>query len=275
MVSLAFGDPALTFTLFFSTMFLLVILIIGVAIMRGPALTFLIAKLRSKSVLIIVGRDRMCKVQPANYRQGSVYAPNSGYYGVSSGSTYVDRQSRVPIQFAYDQLAMTLDPKMVQAMNELKKYEIPYHVKRVNRKGEEIYIEKNKIENTVDLQEFILFVDDHRNAIEYDSFDEQTMTVHLNECGPCQLINLGIKLPYETVDLQSIPNWINKTISPSFLDGIIVNEVKMKLLQQQKLDPKWLILLPAVIIASGVALLIMSQLAATPPPIPEINVIGE
>ena len=268
----SFGDPAITLTLLFSTMFLLVLLIIGLALMRGPALTFLIAKLRSKSVLITVGRDRMCKVQAGAYRQGSVYASGSGYYGVSAGSTYVDRQGRVPIQFAYDQLAMTLDPRMVQAMNELKRYEIPYHVEKQDKKGETIYIEKNRIENIADLQEFLKFVEDHRNAIEYDNLDEKSQKVHLGECIQCQVIESGVRLPYETVDLMGIPSWINKTISPSFLDGIIVNEVKMKLLQQQKLDPKWLILLPAVIIASGVALLIMSQLAATPPPIPNVNI---
>tara|TARA_R110000824_G_scaffold396853_1_gene598921 strand:- start:1030 stop:1842 length:813 start_codon:yes stop_codon:yes gene_type:complete len=264
-----FDNPNVTLGLMGSTLILFCLLVCFILYSKGPAMTFLLAKLKSKSVLITVGRDRMATMEAVKYRHGAVYS-KAGYFGVAQNSVYVERRSRVPLMLAYDQLAISLDPKLVAAIEELKSYDIPYIVEKINDKGELVYEEKHKINTIQELQQFLIFAERHRESIEINGMDQKTRTAHLNECISCTLFESGISLPYDTVDIQNISQWINKNINPSFVEGLVINEVKSKLLATQRLDVKWLVYLPALVIAAGVAVLIISQLMAAPPSIPNV-----
>ena len=263
------NNPMVTIGLLGSTLILFGLIVFFIIYAKGPAMTFLLAKFKSKSVLITVGRDRMATMEPVKYRHGAVYS-KAGYFGVAQNSVYVERRSRVPVMLAYDQLAISLDPKLISAIEELKTYDIPYIVEKINDKGELVYEEKHKINTIQELQQFLIFAERHRETIEINKMDQKTRTAHLNECISCTLFESGIQLPYDTVDVQNIAGWINKNINPSFVEGLVINEVKSKLLQTQRLDVKWLLYLPALVIAAGTAVLIISQLMAAPPSIPSV-----
>ena len=263
------GDPIVTAAFMRVSIFLIFLMVMLALYAKGPAMTFLLAKLRSRSVLITVGRDRMATMEPVKYRHGAVYA-KAGYFGVAQNSVYVERQSRVPLLVAYDQLAISLDPKLISAIEELKTYDIPYIVEKINDKGELVYEERHKINTIQELQQFLIFAEIHRESIEIGNMDQKTRTAHLNECISCTLFESGIQLPTSTVDVQNIAGWINKNINPSFVESLVINEVKSKLLATQRLDIKWLVYLPGLVIAAGVAIVILNQLVATPPPIPNV-----
>ena len=132
------GDPIVTAAFMGVSIFLIFLMVMLALYAKGPAMTFLLAKLRSRSVLITVGRDRMATMEPVKYRHGAVYA-KAGYFGVAQNSVYVERQSRVPLLVAYDQLAISLDPKLISAIEELKTYDIPYIVEKINDIVELVY----------------------------------------------------------------------------------------------------------------------------------------
>ena len=115
-------DELTFFSIVMNAVLLFAIILILVMI-RGPALVFLMAKLRSKIVLIQIGRDKIANVVTATYNQGSLRptGKGTGYFITANNSIFPTRAGRVPLAVCYDQLATTADPRFLLAMKELER----------------------------------------------------------------------------------------------------------------------------------------------------------
>ena len=239
-------------------------------LLRGPAMVFLFAKLKSQTVLIKVGKDKISDVVLADYTYGSLRPKTKagGYYVCSSGTITPTRRGRIPIAIAYDQLAATVNPQLALLVKQIQKYEIPYIVEEYNEKtGEVEYLKKNKITNIIDLQDFEKYVKAHREKIEFDMMEIEDKKTHIEECRACSFVQKGVMLPQETVDITGLSNWADKSITPSIIDTIVETNLRIRMLQNRSIDTKWLILLPLILIGSGVFLVMISNLLASPPDI--------
>lgn len=133
-------------------------------------MTFLIAKLRSRIVLIEVGKDKIANITTSIYSHGSLRPKgrDRGYYIASQGSIFPTRIGRVPLAICYDQLAPSVDPKFLLAMKELEKIPVEYDVQRVEPKKNTLIWEKHhRITNITDLQNWLEFAKKHQEKIEF------------------------------------------------------------------------------------------------------------
>tara|TARA_R100001086_G_scaffold105834_1_gene53241 strand:- start:2412 stop:3164 length:753 start_codon:yes stop_codon:yes gene_type:complete len=241
---------------------------------RGPALVFLMAKLRSQIVLIQIGRDKIANVVTATYNQGSLRptGKGTGYFITANNSIFPTRAGRVPLAICYDQLATTADPRFLLAMKELEKIPVEYFIQHINEKKQEIEWEKRtQILNITDLQDFLTWTKIHEEQIEFNSMTDETKKVHIQDCTACTLKIQGVGLPRSSIDISTIANWVSSNISPSLIDTIVETNLRIRLRQSKELNIKWLIMLPMVIIASAVAAVIITNLLASPPQLEMLN----
>ena len=179
-----FGNPTFSFIMFggFLVSFLLIVVFLFVA--RGPAMQFLRAKVAGGGVLIAVGKDRMATVEASKYRDGAFNSKSGGWFGVGLNSIYPTRKARIPIGIAFDPIGITLDPRYVKCIEQLKRMKLPYEVitekvlldssgkPRRDEAGNPMSVQtresRTQMDTLSDLQNFLKFCDYHKLTIEWD-----------------------------------------------------------------------------------------------------------
>ena len=279
-----FGNPTFSFIMFggFLVSFLLMIVFIFIA--RGPAMQFLKAKVAGGGVLIAVGKDRMATVEASKYKDGAFTSKNGGWFGVGLNSIYPTRKARIPVGIAFDPIGITLDPRYVKAIEQLKRFKLPYEVitekvlldnnakPRRDEAGNPMTVQtresRTQMDTLSDLQNFLKFCDYHKLTIEWDDLDAETRIEHKKDCRYCSVFEDGIEMPRETVAIQEIGGFVEKNINPSFIQSNIDTAVRIALNEQKSIPVKWIVLLPTIIIFSAIAAAILFQVIGNPPTAP-------
>ena len=286
-----FGNPTFSFIMFggFLVSFLLMIVFIFIA--RGPAMQFLKAKVAGGGVLIAVGKDRMATVEASKYKDGAFTSKNGGWFGVGLNSIYPTRKARIPVGIAFDPIGITLDPRYVKAIEQLKRFKLPYEVitekvlldnnakPRRDEAGNPMTVQtresRTQMDTLSDLQNFLKFCDYHKLTIEWDDLDAETRIEHKKDCRYCSVFEDGIEMPRETVAIQEIGGFVEKNINPSFIQSNIDTAVRIALNEQKSIPVKWIVLLPTIIIFSAIAAAILFQVIGNPPAVPNpVDVAG-
>ena len=291
-----FGNPTFSFIMFggFLVSFLLMIVFIFIA--RGPAMQFLKAKVAGGGVLIAVGKDRMATVEASKYKDGAFTSKNGGWFGVGLNSIYPTRKARIPVGIAFDPIGITLDPRYVKAIEQLKRFKLPYEVitekvlldnnakPRRDEAGNPMTVQtresRTQMDTLSDLQNFLKFCDYHKLTIEWDDLDAETRIEHKKDCRYCSVFEDGIEMPRETVAIQEIGGFVEKNINPSFIQSNIDTAVRIALNEQKSIPVKWIVLLPTIIIFSAIAAAILFQVIGTgsvgniPNPLPPVEQVA-
>ena len=291
-----FGNPTFSFIMFggFLVSFLLMIVFIFIA--RGPAMQFLKAKVAGGGVLIAVGKDRMATVEASKYKDGAFTSKNGGWFGVGLNSIYPTRKARIPVGIAFDPIGITLDPRYVKAIEQLKRFKLPYEVitekvlldnnakPRRDEAGNPMTVQtresRTQMDTLSDLQNFLKFCDYHKLTIEWDDLDAETRIEHKKDCRYCSVFEDGIEMPRETVAIQEIGGVVEKNINPSFIQSNIDTAVRIALNEQKSIPVKWIVLLPTIIIFSAIAAAILFQVIGTgsvgniPNPLPPVEQVA-
>ena len=291
-----FGNPTFSFIMFggFLVSFLLMIVFIFIA--RGPAMQFLKAKGAGGGVLIAVGKDRMATVEASKYKDGAFTSKNGGWIGVGLNSIYPTRKARIPVGIAFVPIGITLDPRYVKAIEQLKRFKLPYEVitekvlldnnakPRRDEAGNPMTVQtresRTQMDNLSDLQNFLKFCDYHKLTIEWDDLDAETRIEHKKDCRYCSVFEDGIEMPRETVAIQEIGGFVEKNINPSFIQSNIDTAVRIALNEQKSIPVKWIVLLPTIIIFSAIAAAILFQVIGTgsvgniPNPLPPVEQVA-
>tara|TARA_R110000824_G_scaffold121647_6_gene277925 strand:- start:2280 stop:3182 length:903 start_codon:yes stop_codon:yes gene_type:complete len=278
------GSPIVTLVFLIMWMLFTVILLVFIMLSRGPAMAFIKAKVKGNGVLIAVGKDRMATVESTKYKTGAFESANSGWFGVGLNSIYPTRKARIPIGIAFDPIGITLDPRYVKAIEQLKKMKLPYEVilekvltgpdgkPKRGEGGHVLSIETKEVRTDMstlsDLQNFLKYCDYHKMHIKFDNLDDEQKLEHLTICKYCSLRNEGIDIPRETVSIQEIGGFVEKNINPSFIQSNIDTAVRIALNEQKEIPMKWIILLPTIIIFSAIAAAILFQVIGTGSPLP-------
>ena len=245
---------------------------------------FIKAKARGGGVLIAVGKDRMAAVETSKYKAGAFENKNAGWFGVGLNSVYPTRKARIPIGIAFDPIGITLDPRYVKAIEQLKKMELPYEVivERVvtggdgkpkrDEMGQQMVMQtkevRTKMTTLSDLQNFLKYCDYHKADIKFNDLDDDIKVQHLKLCQYCEIRTGGIDIPRETVSIQEIGGFVEKNINPSFIQSNIDTAVRIALNEQKAIPVKWIVLLPTIIIFSAIAAAILFQVIGNPPTAP-------
>ena len=261
-----------------------VILLVFLLLARGPAMQFIKAKARGGGVLIAVGKDRMAAVETSKYKAGAFENKNAGWFGVGLNSVYPTRKARIPIGIAFDPIGITLDPRYVKAIEQLKRFKLPYEVitekvlldnnakPRRDEAGNPMTVQtresRTQMDTLSDLQNFLKFCDYHKLTIEWDDLDAETRIEHKKDCRYCSVFEDGIEMPRETVAIQEIGGFVEKNINPSFIQSNIDTAVRIALNEQKAIPVKWIVLLPTIIIFSAIAAAILFQVIGNPPTAP-------
>ena len=291
-----FGNPTFSFIMFggFLVSFLLMIVFIFIA--RGPAMQFLKAKVAGGGVLIAVGKDRMATVEASKYKDGAFTSKNGGWFGVGLNSIYPTRKARIPVGIAFDPIGITLDPRYVKAIEQLKRFKLPYEVitekvlldnnakPRRDEAGNPMTVQtresRTQMDTLSDLQNFLKFCDYHKLTIEWDDLDAETRIEHKKDCRYCSVFEDGIEMPRETVAIQEIGGFVEKNINPSFIQSNIDTAVRIALNEQKSIPVTWIVLLPTIIIFSAIAAAILFQVIGTgsvgniPNPLPPVEQVA-
>ena len=291
-----FCNPTFSFIMFggFLVSFLLMIVFIFIA--RGPAMQFLKAKVAGGGVLIAVGKDRMATVEASKYKDGAFTSKNGGWFGVGLNSIYPTRKARIPVGIAFDPIGITLDPRYVKAIEQLKRFKLPYEVitekvlldnnakPRRDEAGNPMTVQtresRTQMDTLSDLQNFLKFCDYHKLTIEWDDLDAETRIEHKKDCRYCSVFEDGIEMPRETVAIQEIGGFVEKNINPSFIQSNIDTAVRIALNEQKSIPVKWIVLLPTIIIFSAIAAAILFQVIGTgsvgniPNPLPPVEQVA-
>ena len=291
-----FGNPTFSFIMFggFLVSFLLMIVFIFIA--RGPAMQFLKAKVAGGGVPIAVGKDRMATVEASKYKDGAFTSKNGGWFGVGLNSIYPTRKARIPVGIAFDPIGITLDPRYVKAIEQLKRFKLPYEVitekvlldnnakPRRDEAGNPMTVQtresRTQMDTLSDLQNFLKFCDYHKLTIEWDDLDAETRIEHKKDCRYCSVFEDGIEMPRETVAIQEIGGFVEKNINPSFIQSNIDTAVRIALNEQKSIPVKWIVLLPTIIIFSAIAAAILFQVIGTgsvgniPNPLPPVEQVA-
>ena len=277
------GNPLISLVLLMMWLLFAVLLLVFVLLARGPAMAFIKAKAKGNAVLIAIGKDRMASVDSTKYKSGAFENKNAGWFGVGLNSVYPTRKARVPIGIAFDPIGITLDPRYVKAIEELKTMELPYEVivERVvtdaqgkskrDETGQVMVMQTKEVRPKMvtlsELQNFLKYCDYHRAEIKYDDLDDEVKLEHLKICKYCDIRMGGIEIPRETVSIQEIGGFVEKNINPSFIQSNIDTAVRIALMEQRQIPMKWIILLPTIIIFSAIAAAILFQVIGTGGPV--------
>ena len=241
---------------------------------------FLKAKIAGGGVLIAVGKDRMATVEASKYKSGAFESKTGGWFGVGLNSIYPTRKARIPIGIAFDPIGITLDPRYVKAIEQLKKLKLPYEIitekvlldstsgkPRRDEGGNPMTVQtresRTQMDTLTDLQNFLRFCDYHKLSINFDELDISDKGEHKIDCKYCSIFEDGIDMPRETVAIQEIGGFVEKNINPSFIQSNIDTAVRIALNEQKQIPVKWIILLPTIIIFSAIAAAILFQVIGT------------
>ena len=291
-----FGNPVFSFIMFGGFLVFLLLFVVFLFLARGPAMQFLKAKIAGGGILISVGKDRMASVEASKYKSGAFESKQGGWFGVGLNSIYPTRKARIPIGIAFDPIGITLDPRYVKAIEQLKRFKLPYEVitekvlldnnakPRRDEAGNPMTVQtresRTQMDTLSDLQNFLKFCDYHKLTIEWDDLDAETRIEHKKDCRYCSVFEDGIEMPRETVAIQEIGGFVEKNINPSFIQSNIDTAVRIALNEQKSIPVKWIVLLPTIIIFSAIAAAILFQVIGTgsvgniPNPLPPVEQVA-
>ncbi len=275
-----FGNPTFAFIMFGGFILFFLLFVAFLVLARGPSMQFLKAKIAGGGVLIAVGKDRMATVEASKYKAGAFESKSGGWFGVGLNSIYPTRKARIPIGIAFDPIGITLDPRYVKAIEQLKKAKLPYEIivekvlmdsstnkPRRDEGGNPMTVQtketRTRMDTLTDLQNFLKFCDYHKSTIYYDEMTKSDKIDHKNECKYCSIFQEGIEMPRETVAIQEIGGFVEKNINPAFIQANIDTAVRIALNEQKSIPVKWIILLPTIIIFSAIAAAILFQVIGT------------
>lgn len=108
----------LGFTLFISVWILFVFLLI--ILMTTPALTFFVAKLRKRIIVINPGEDKILKFKSAKKYGSLAHIKKQGYYMIDPNDVYLEGGSKIPITIAWGNFAIPINIKMAKLAEKLK-----------------------------------------------------------------------------------------------------------------------------------------------------------
>ena len=89
-------------------------------IWKTPALTFLKAALLKKSLIYIIGKDRLGEFKTFTKSSGAAKVGKEGLYHLTENSHTLEAGSKIPIYFAFRDLAATLLPEYPAIIQELR-----------------------------------------------------------------------------------------------------------------------------------------------------------
>ena len=275
-----FGNPVFSFIMFGGFLVFLLLFVVFLFLARGPAMQFLKAKIAGGGILISVGKDRMASVEASKYKSGAFESKQGGWFGVGLNSIYPTRKARIPIGIAFDPIGITLDPRYVKAIEQLKKAALPYEIiiekvlmdtttnrPRRDEGGNPMTVQtkesRTKMESLSDLQNFLKYCDYHKTTIYYDEMEKEEKVEHKKECRYCSIFEQGIEMPRETVAIQEIGGFVEKNINPAFIQANIDTAVRIALNEEKSIPMKWIVLLPTIIIFTAIAAAILFQVIGT------------
>lgn len=246
-------------------------LIIFVMLARGPAMKFIIAKMRSQAILMIVGKDRHIDVKVASYKGGAYYSKNPGYFLASPGATYTTRAGRVAVSLGIDTLGTTLDLQVSAAMQSLKKAGVQYEVEVEewqrdddgnlildqdgNRQVSIRIDRKQGINNISDYQAFMEYLEKHRAKIAWSKMNDVEKKKHASDdgCQECRLEHFGVPLNFWTVNLHDVAGWITRVTSPAAINAQIDDKVRLERMDERGIPAKYIFILIIVIFGGVIA----------------------
>jgi hypothetical protein len=275
-----FGNPTFAFIMFGGFILFFLLFVVFIFLSRGPAWQFLRAKIAGGGVLIAIGKDRMASVEASKYKSGAFESKEGGWYGVGLNSIYPTRKARIPIGIAFDPIGITLDPRYVKAIEQLKKMKLPYEIiiekvlmdsstnrPRRDEGGNPMTIQtketRTRMDTLTDLQNLLKFCDYHKSTVYYNEMTRDDKIAHKKECTYCSIFEEGVIMPRETVSIQDIGGFVEKNINPAFIQANIDTAVRIALNEQKSIPMKWIILLPTIIIFSAIAAAILFQVIGT------------
>jgi len=108
-------------------MFIILMAIIGIEsllivfmVWKTPVMTFLKAGLLKKSLIYIIGKDRMGKFKTFTGRNGAAQLGKDGLFHLTENSHTLETGSKIPIYFAFRDLAATLTPEYPAIIQEIR-----------------------------------------------------------------------------------------------------------------------------------------------------------
>src|SRR6056297_589263 len=87
---------------------------------KTPAMTFLKASMLKKPIMYIIGKDRMGIFKTFTAQSGSAKLGKDGLYNLTENSHTLEAGSKIPIYFAFRDLAATLLPEYPAIIQELR-----------------------------------------------------------------------------------------------------------------------------------------------------------
>ena len=275
-----FGNPTFAFVMFGGFLISFLLFVVFLFIARGPSMQFLKAKIAGGGILISIGKDRMASVEASKYKAGAFESKSGGWFGVGLNSIYPTRKARIPIGIAFDPIGITLDPRYVKAIEQLKRMKLPYEIitekvlldsatgrPRRDEGGNPMTVQtrdsRTQMDTLTDLQNFLRFCDYHKLSVNFEDMNREEKVEHKKDCQYCSIFDDGVEMPRETVAIQEIGGFVEKNINPAFIQANIDTAVRIALNEQKSIPVKWIILLPTIIIFSAIAAAILFQVIGT------------
>lgn len=89
-------------------------------IWKTPALTFLKASMAKLPVMFIIGKDGLGKFTAFKPENGAAKVGKDGLYNLTEGSQVLELGSKIPMYFAFRDMAATLDPQYPAIIQEIR-----------------------------------------------------------------------------------------------------------------------------------------------------------
>jgi hypothetical protein len=107
--------------------FIILMVIIGIESLllvlimwKTPAFTFLMASLLKKNVMYVIGKDRLSFFKTFKAENGAAKLGKEGIYNLTENSHTLEAGSKIPIYFAFRDLAATLLPEYPAIIQEIR-----------------------------------------------------------------------------------------------------------------------------------------------------------
>ena len=95
-------------------------IILVLILWKTPAFTFLKASVLKKNVMYVIGKDRLSHFKTFKAENGSAKLGKEGIYNLTENSHTLEDGSKIPIYFAFRDLAATLLPEYPAIIQELR-----------------------------------------------------------------------------------------------------------------------------------------------------------
>lgn len=87
---------------------------------KTPAMTFLIASLTKRSILINIGRDKVAEFLAFPRKYGAAWVKKEGIYNLTEGSHILEAKTKIPMFLAFRDFASTLSMEYPAILQELR-----------------------------------------------------------------------------------------------------------------------------------------------------------